>query len=61
MVAALWVLMGRALKSPTGFLRWGLFGEVPLVVGMAPVGKLLMFVGFGDGGAGGFLINDGLA
>jgi hypothetical protein len=37
MVTAFWVPMGRALKSPTGFLRRGLFGEVPLVVGMTPV------------------------
>ena len=33
MIAALWMLMGRALKSPTGFLRWGSFGEVSFFSG----------------------------
>jgi len=61
MVAALWVPMVRALKSPTGFFRWGLLGEVSLVVGVAPVPMSLVFVVFGDGGAGGLFIDDGLA
>ncbi len=37
MGAALRVAMVAALKSPTGWLRWGSFGEVSLVVWVAPV------------------------
>jgi len=41
--------------------RWGSFGEVSLVVWVAPAGALLIVVGFCDGGPCGGFIDDGFA
>jgi hypothetical protein len=53
--------MVAALKSPTGWFRWGSFGGVSLVVWVAPAEDLLIVVGFCDGGPGGGFIDDGFA
>lgn len=61
MVAALWMPMGRALKSPTGACPVGLVRSGVAFFGVAPFLPLLIVVVFRDGGSGGFLVNDGLA